>query len=68
MVPLRGREPQGISDPEVEEIILRVSREQKVNRRTFDDKEILARLHGALVNEGSRILEEVLHSVLRTST
>lgn len=47
-----------IPDPEVEEIILRVSREQKVNRRTFDDEEILARLHGALVNEGSRILEE----------
>ncbi len=49
---------RGSPDPEVEEIILRVSREQKVNRRTFDDEEVLARLHGALVNEGSRILEE----------
>ena len=49
---------RGSPDPDVEEIILRVSREQKVNRRTFEDDEILARLHGALVNEGARILEE----------
>ena len=49
---------RGSPDPDVEEIILRVSREQKVNRRTFEDDEVLARLHGALVNEGSRILEE----------
>ncbi len=53
-----GGSRRGLPDPEVEEIILRVSREKQVNRRTFDDDEILARLHGALVNEGTRILEE----------
>ncbi len=49
---------KAIPDPEVEEIILRVSRDKKINRREFTDEEVLARLHSALVNEGSRILEE----------
>lgn len=45
-------------DPEVEKIILGVSKEKGIERRAFGDEEILARLHGALVNEGARILEE----------
>ncbi len=49
---------KGLPDPEVEELILRVRREKQVRRRTFEDREILARLHGALVNEGARILDE----------
>lgn len=45
-------------DPEVEKIILEVAEKKGIERRTFGDDEILTRLHGALVNEGARILEE----------
>ncbi len=45
-------------DPEVEKVILEIAREKGIRRRTFSDEEILGRLHGALVNEGARILEE----------
>ena len=46
------------SDPEVHKIIEEVRREKGVNPREISDDEILSRLHGALINEGTRILEE----------
>ena len=46
------------SDPEVHKIIEDVRREKGVNPREISDDEILSRLHGALINEGTRILEE----------
>jgi 3-hydroxyacyl-CoA dehydrogenase len=46
------------SDPEVHKIIEDVRREKGVNTREISDDEILSRLHGALINEGTRILEE----------
>ena len=46
------------SDPEVHKIIDDVRREKGVNPREISDNEILSRLHGALINEGTRILEE----------
>ena len=46
------------SDPEVHKIIEDVRREKGVNPREISDEEILSRLHGALINEGTRILEE----------
>ena len=42
----------------VEEIILKVSVEKGVKRRSFDDEEIFKRCIYALVNEGAKILEE----------
>ena len=39
-------------------IIEDVRREKGVNPREISDDEILSRLHGALINEGTRILEE----------
>jgi len=42
----------------VEDIILKVSEEKGVKRRTFDDEEIFKRCIYALVNEGAKILEE----------
>ena len=46
------------SDPEVTKIIDDVRREKGINPRAIDNDEILSRLHGALVIEGTRILEE----------
>ena len=46
------------SDPEVHTVIEEVRREKGVNPREISDEEILSRLHGALINEGTRILEE----------
>jgi len=46
------------SDPEVHKIIEDVRKEKGVNPREISDDEILSRLHGALINEGTRILEE----------
>jgi 3-hydroxyacyl-CoA dehydrogenase len=43
--------------PEVEALIVRVSAEQGVTRRSFTQEEILARLLDPMVNEGARILE-----------
>ena len=45
-------------DPEVEKIILAVSRELGLQRRAISDPEILERLLYPMVNEGARILEE----------
>jgi len=45
-------------DPEVERIILEVSRELGVTRREISDQEVLERLLYPMVNEGARILEE----------
>ena len=46
------------SDPEVLNIIEEVRREKGINPREISKQEILSRLHGALINEGTRILEE----------
>jgi 3-hydroxyacyl-CoA dehydrogenase len=45
-------------DPEVEKIILEVSKEMGIQRRAISDDEILARLLYPMVNEGAKILEE----------
>lgn len=45
-------------DPEVEKIILAVSKEMGMKRRPISDDEILARLLYPMVNEGAKILEE----------
>jgi 3-hydroxyacyl-CoA dehydrogenase len=47
-----------IPDPEVEQIILAVSRAMGIKRRSIPDEEILARLLYPMVNEGAKILEE----------
>jgi 3-hydroxyacyl-CoA dehydrogenase len=47
-------------DPEVERIILDVSREMGIERRPIPDDEILARLLYPMVNEGAKILDEKL--------
>jgi 3-hydroxyacyl-CoA dehydrogenase len=47
-----------IPDPEVEKIILEVSKERGIQRRAISDDEILARLLYPMVNEGAKILEE----------
>jgi 3-hydroxyacyl-CoA dehydrogenase len=47
-------------DPEVERIILEVSRETGIERRPIPDEEILARLLYPMVNEGAKILDEKL--------
>jgi 3-hydroxyacyl-CoA dehydrogenase len=47
-------------DPEVEKIILEVSRAMGIQRRAISDDEILARLLYPMVNEGAKILEEKL--------
>jgi 3-hydroxyacyl-CoA dehydrogenase len=45
-------------DPEVERLILEVSRELGVRRREISDQEILERLLYPMINEGAKILEE----------
>jgi len=50
----RARQP----DPEVVELIERVSAEQGIARRALTDAEILERLLHPLINEGARVLEE----------
>jgi 3-hydroxyacyl-CoA dehydrogenase len=47
-------------DPEVEKLILDVSREMGIQRRPISDDEIRARLLYPMVNEGAKILEEGL--------
>lgn len=42
----------------VEEIILKFSGEQGINRRPYDDDEILARCIFPMINEGAKIIEE----------
>src|SRR2546426_630053 len=55
-----GGDRTPIPDPDVEKIILEVSREQSVQRRPISDQEILERLLYPMVNEGAKILEEKL--------
>jgi 3-hydroxyacyl-CoA dehydrogenase len=45
-------------DPEVEALIEKISRADGIDRRSFSDEEIKARLLAALINEGGRILDE----------
>ncbi len=47
-----------IPDPEVEEIITEVAKEQGIQRRLISEQEILERLLYPMVNEGAKILEE----------
>jgi len=47
-----------IPDPAVEELILSVSREMGIERRSISAEEIVERCILALVNEGAKILEE----------
>ena len=47
-----------IPDPEVEELIVRTSKELEIERREISDKEILQRCIYPLINEGAHILEE----------
>jgi 3-hydroxyacyl-CoA dehydrogenase len=51
-----GRAP--IPDPEIEKLILAVSAEKGIKRRSFTDQEIVERCMFPLVNEGAKILEE----------
>ncbi len=47
-----------IPDPEVDELILQVAKEQGIERREVGDQEILERCIFPMINEGAKILEE----------
>jgi 3-hydroxyacyl-CoA dehydrogenase len=47
-----------ISDPEVESVIVQVSKELGIERRAVSDEEILERCLYAMINEGAKILDE----------
>jgi 3-hydroxyacyl-CoA dehydrogenase len=47
-----------LPDPEIEALILEVSKEQGIERRKISDQEILERCIYPLINEGAKILEE----------
>jgi 3-hydroxyacyl-CoA dehydrogenase len=47
-----------VPDPEVEAIIVQVSKELGIERRAVTDDEILERCMFAMINEGAKILEE----------
>jgi len=47
-----------VDDPEVEKIIVQVSKELGIERRQVPDEEILERSIYALINEGAKILDE----------
>ena len=51
-----NRKPQ--PDPEVEAVILELSRAEGITRRTFEAEEIRHRILYPMINEGARILEE----------
>ena len=51
-----SREP--LPNPEVEALILSISKELGITRRPFDDTEMIERMLYPLINEGARILEE----------
>ncbi|MEQ6333947.1 3-hydroxyacyl-CoA dehydrogenase [Sphingobium sp. MK2] len=51
-----GRTP--LPDPEVEAIILQVSKDAGITRRTISDTEICERLIYPMINEGAKIVEE----------
>lgn len=48
----------GVRDPETEALILALSQEAGITRRTFSAEEIRARLFFPMVNEGAKILKE----------
>jgi len=56
LYPKGGRE--AIPDPQVERIILDISRSAGLTRRPISDVEIIERCIFALINEGAKILEE----------
>ncbi|HVW24953.1 MAG TPA: 3-hydroxyacyl-CoA dehydrogenase NAD-binding domain-containing protein [Polyangiaceae bacterium] len=47
-----------VDDPEVEKIIVQVSKELGIERRQIGDEEILERCMYAMINEGAKILDE----------
>ena len=47
-----------VDDPEVEKIIVQVSKELGIERRQITDEEILERCMYAMINEGTKILDE----------
>ena len=47
-----------VPDPEVERLIVDISRELGITRREISDEEILARCLYPMINEGAKILEE----------
>ena len=49
---------KGKRDPETEALIVRLSAEHGIERRSFTPDEIVARLFYPMVNEGAKILEE----------
>jgi 3-hydroxyacyl-CoA dehydrogenase len=53
-----GSDRSAQPDPEVERIILEVSKEQGIERRPISSEEILQRLLYPMVNEGAKILDE----------
>jgi 3-hydroxyacyl-CoA dehydrogenase len=46
------------SDPAIEELIVKHSRERGISRRTISDREVLERCLYCLIDEGARILEQ----------
>jgi 3-hydroxyacyl-CoA dehydrogenase len=53
-----GADRTATPDPEVEQLIVEVSTQRGITRRSISDEEILQRLLYPMVNEGTRILEE----------
>jgi 3-hydroxyacyl-CoA dehydrogenase len=51
-----------IPDPEIERLIISISKELGIKRRQIDDREILERCLYPLINEGAKILEEGIAS------
>ncbi len=47
-----------IPDPEIDQLIANVAKEQGVKRREIDEQEIFERLMFPLINEGAKILDE----------
>jgi len=47
-----------ISDPEVLELVRRLSRDARIPQRQFSDEEIIERCFYGLINEGARVLEQ----------
>ncbi|MBV1915028.1 MAG: 3-hydroxyacyl-CoA dehydrogenase [Pseudomonadales bacterium] len=47
-----------IVDPMVEELVVQISNEQGIQRREFDDEEVLRRCLYPLINEGAKIIED----------
>ena len=52
------KNPAGIPDPEVDEIIAKERRAKGINPRSFTDEEIVDRYMAAMINEGAKVVEE----------